>query len=98
VLKIAGTDRVRVEFDATQIDYPGEPSRVIHHDLFRRSARRERQRDGSQPRRPHVRRTLLVKRLPFSAVDEPLQNNWTIPDSGHRAWRNLQVIAHEIEF
>src|SRR4029077_17380566 len=41
MLKISGADCVRVQFDATQIDYPGEPGSVIHHDLFRCSARRE---------------------------------------------------------
>ena len=41
MLKVAGTDRMRMEFDATQIDYPGEASGVVHNNLFGGSARRE---------------------------------------------------------
>jgi len=41
VLKIAGADWMRVQFDATQIDDPGEPGRIIDDDFLRGSARRE---------------------------------------------------------
>lgn len=29
-----------------------------------------------------IGRTLLIKRLSFCAVDNPLENNWTIANSG----------------
>ena len=87
-----------VQFDATQIDDPGKPSRVIDDDLFRSSARREREGNCSQPWRPLSGRTLLIKRLTLGAVDETLQNNRTILDSGERARRNGQIVAHKIEF
>ena len=41
MLKIAGADRMRMQFDATEIDDPGEPGRIIDDDLLRGSARRE---------------------------------------------------------
>ncbi len=41
---------------------------------------------------------LLIERLAFGAVDEALENQRTIPDSGESARRDRQVVAHEIEF
>jgi len=37
MLKITGADRMRMQFDATQIYNPGEPGRVIDDDFFRSS-------------------------------------------------------------
>ena len=97
MIEIAGAHRMRMQLDAAQVDDPGEPRRVIDDDLFRGAARRERQRYGSQPRRPLGGRALLIKRLAFGAVDETLENDRTIPDSGERARRDRQVVAHEVE-
>ena len=63
MLQIARADRMRVQFDAAEVDYPRESGRVIDDDLLRGSARRERQGDGSQPGRPLGRRSLLIKGL-----------------------------------
>jgi hypothetical protein len=41
VIKIAGADWVRMQFDATQIDDPGEAGRIIDDDFLRGSARWE---------------------------------------------------------
>src|SRR4029077_17802007 len=87
-----------MQFNTTQIDDPGEPGRIIDHDFLGGPARRERQRDGSQPGRPLGWRAFLIKGFCLGAVDETLENNWTISDSGERAWRNGQIIAHKIEF
>ena len=86
-----------VQFDATQIDHPGEAGRVIDDDLLRGSARRERQGDGSQPGWPLGGCSLLIKGLCLGPVDETLENNRTIPDSGERARRNRQIVAYEVE-
>ena len=34
----------------------------------------------------------------LGAVHEPFENDGTVPDSGERARRNRQVVAHQIEF
>ena len=41
MIEIAGAHRMRMQLDAAQIDDPGEPRRIIDHDLFRGAARRE---------------------------------------------------------
>ncbi len=86
-----------MQLDAAQVDDPGEPGRIIDHDLFRGAARRERQRYRSQPRRPLGGRALLIKGLAFGAVDEALEHHRTIPDSGQSARRDRQIIADDVE-
>ena len=39
----------------------------------------------------------MIKRLSFGAVDETLENNWTILNSGNRARRNGQIGAYKIK-
>ena len=34
MIKIAGADRVRMQFDAAEVHDPGEPGIAIDHDLF----------------------------------------------------------------
>ena len=34
MIEIAGANRVRVQFDAAQIDDPGEPGRIVHDHFF----------------------------------------------------------------
>ena len=97
MIEIAGADRMRVQFDAAEIDDPGEPGRIIDDDLLRGSARGKRQCDGSQPGRPLGRRALLIKGLALGPVDETLENDRTIPNSGERARRNRQVVAYQVE-
>ncbi len=89
---------MRMQLDAAQVDDPGQPGRIIDDDFFRGAARRERQRDGSQPGGPLGGRALLIKRLALGAIDEALENDRTIPDSGQRARRDGQVVADKIEF
>ena len=89
---------MRMQLDASQIDDPCQPRGIIDDDFFRSAARRERERDRSQPRGALRWRALLIKRLAFGAVDESLEDERTIADSGERARRDRQVVADEIEF
>jgi len=89
---------MRVKFDATQIDDPRQASCVIDHNFLCRSVRRECERDGSQPRRSLGGRTLLIKCLSLSTMDEALEHNRTIPDPGDSARSYQQVVTYEIEF
>jgi hypothetical protein len=89
---------MRVQLDATKIHDPGEPSRIVHDDLLRYSARRERQRNRSKPRWPFIGRTFLIKRLCLGAVNKTFENDRAILDSSQRAGCNGKVIVHEIEF
>ena len=98
MLKIGRAHRVRMKFDAAEIHDPTEAGRIIDYDLFRGPARREGQRDRSQPGRTLRRGTLLIKGFSLSAVDETFENNWTVLDSGERTRRDGKVLADEIEF
>jgi hypothetical protein len=98
MLKIGGAHGMGMKFDAAEIHDPGEAGRIIDYNLFRGPARRERERDRSQPRRALRRGALLIKGFSLSAVDEAFENNWTVVDSGERTRRNGKVVADEIEF
>src|SRR5438477_6571256 len=87
-----------MQFDTTQVYDPGKPRRVIDDDLLRFAARRERQRNGSQPIRPLFGCAFPIKCLCFGAVDETLENQRTISDSSESARRNRQIVAYKIEF
>ena len=97
MLKIGGAHRVGMKFDAAEIHDPGEAGRIIDYNLFRGPARRERERDRSQPGRALRRGTLLIKGFSLSAVDETFENNWTVLDSGERTRRDGKIVADEIE-
>ena len=87
-----------MQFDAAQICDPGKPSRVVNDNLFRSSARRERQRNRSQPGGELGRRALLIKGPRLCAPYETLENHRTILDAGEGTRRNRQIVAYEIEF
>src|SRR5579864_5612769 len=42
-------------------------------------------------------RALLIKSFTFGAIDETLENNWTILDSGECPGGERQVIVHQVE-
>jgi len=89
---------MRMQLDATQVDDPGESRRIVNHDFFRSASRRECQCDRSQPRRALAGRALLIKRLTFGAVNEPLENERTIANPGKSTRRDGQVVANDVEF
>ena len=97
VIEITGADGVRVQFDAAEVDDPSQSRRIIDNYLFRRTARRERQRYGSQPRGVFGRRAFLIKRLTFRAVHEALENDRTIPNSSESSRGDRKVIPHKVK-
>src|SRR5580700_49148 len=97
VLKIARMDWMRVQFDTTQIYDPSKPRRIIDNDLFGCSTRWKRQGNGSQPGGALSGRSLLIERFTLGAVDETLENDRTITDSGERARGNGDVVADKFQ-
>ena len=89
---------MRVQLDAAQVDDPGEPRRIVDDDLFGGAARGKRERHRSQPGGPLGGRALLIERLPFGAVNESLENDRPIANSGERARRDRQVVADRSSF
>ena len=55
-------------------------------------------RDRSQPRGPVARARASDRTPRLGAVDETLEHERTIPDSGQSARRDRQVVANEVEF
>src|SRR5260370_28787110 len=98
MVEIAGAYGMRMWLDAARVDDPGQARRIIDHDFLRSASRRECERNCSQPRRAPAGRALLIKRLTFGAVNEPLENQGTIPDSTQSARRDRQIIAEDVKF
>jgi len=98
MIEIAGAHRMRMQLDATEIDDPRKPRRVIDNDFFRSASRRERERYRSQPRGALRWCALLIERLTFGAIDVSLEDKRTIPDSGQRARRDRQIVANQVQF
>ena len=93
MIKIARTDRVRVQFDAAKVHDPGESGCVVDHDLFRSASGGEGQRDGAQPRGPLFRCPLLKKSLSLGPVHKTFENDRAILNARQRSRPNRQVIA-----
>ena len=97
MIQIARPDRVGMQFEAAQVDDPGQAGSIIDHDLFRGTARGEGQDDGAQPGGPVLGGTLLIERLAFRAVDEAFEHNGTIGDACQSARSHRQVVPHQFE-
>lgn len=87
-----------MQLDATKIYDPCKPCSVIDNDFFCRAARREREGYRPQPLGALRWCALLVEGLAFSALDVPLEDERTVPDSSERARRDRQVVANQIQF
>src|SRR6202020_388036 len=97
MFQIASANRMRVEFNAAEVNDPCQARRIINHYFFRGSAQGKRQGDGSQPRRTLLRRTFLVKSRLLRSIYKSLQNDRTIPNSGQSAGSDREVILHKVE-
>ena len=82
MFEILRTHWVRVEFNAAEVDYPGEAGGIIDDQFFRGAAGRERKGYGSEPGGVVGRGALLIKSGLFGAVDEAFQNDRAIADAG----------------
>src|SRR3954454_12306350 len=89
---------MRVQFDATQFDYPRKPGCVIYNNFFCGATGGKRKRDRAQPGGALLGRTLLVKRWSFSPVHESFEDDRTIANSSQGARGNRQIVANQIEF
>src|SRR5688500_6496208 len=87
-----------MQLNAAQVHNPGKACSIIDYDFLGFATGRERERDGSQPVRPVGGCSLLIKRLAFGPVHEPLENYRTIPNSRQGARRNRKVVTYQIEF
>src|SRR5579872_2144874 len=97
MIEIGGSHWMRVQFDAAQVNDPGKSGSVIDHYFFGSSAGRERQRDRTQPGRALFWRALLIKRLPFGAVDETLQHHRPILNPSQRTQSDGEIILNKFE-
>ena len=97
MIEIGGTDRMRMQLDAAEVDDPGEAGGIVDDHFFSGAAGGKREGHSSQPRRALVRRALLVERLAFGAIDEAFQHDRAVADAGQRARRDGQKVADEIE-
>ena len=88
---------MRMELEAAEVHDPGEPRRVVDHDLFGGAPRWKRERHRAQPRGPLLGRALLVERLALGAVHETLQHDRAIADAAQRAIGDREVVADDVE-
>src|SRR5215471_4603398 len=98
MVEVGGTDGVRMQLDAAEVDDPGEAGRIVDDDLFGGPAGREREHDGAQPGRPFRGRALLVEGFAFGAVHETFEDDGTVLNAGQRAGRDGQIVANQVEF
>ena len=75
-----------MKLDATQIDDPGKPRRIVHHNFLRGPARWKGKRGGTQPSRAFSRCALLVKRLGLSPVYKSLEDDRPVANAIECAW------------
>src|SRR5215203_4954158 len=97
MIQIVGTDRVRIEVEATQIHDPCQLCRVAEHDLVGGPARWERELDCLYPFWPVVGRALLKEGLLVGAVDEALEGHRPATGAAQRAVRDRQVVIDQID-
>ena len=97
MVEVLGPDGMRVEVDAAEVDDPGEPGRIVDHDLVGRPAGREGQRGGPDPVGRVLRCPLLEERLARGAVDEPLQGHRPAAGPAQRAVRDGKVVVDQVE-
>ena len=97
VVQVRGPHGVRMQLDAAEVDDPGQPRRIVNHDLLRRTARGKRECHRAQPRGPVLRRTLLVERLLVRTIHEALQDDRPVAYPEQRAGRHGQVVAHDVD-
>jgi hypothetical protein len=88
MIEIAGAHRMGMQLDATKIDDPRKPRRVIDNDFFRSASGRERECYRSQPRGALRWCALLIERLTFGAIDVSLEDKRTVSDSDEHARRD----------
>lgn len=88
---------MRVKFDTAEVDDPGQPGVVVNDYFFRCTSGGERERNRSQPVGALLRRAFLIEGFALGAIDETLQNDWTVSDAVERSGRNRKIIAHEVE-
>lgn len=97
VIEIGRADWMRVEFDAAEIDDPGQTRRVIDDELFSGAARRKRQCDGAKPVRTFCGGALLVEGFRFGSVHKTLEDERPITDGGERSGGNGKIVADEFD-
>src|SRR5439155_5324506 len=97
VIEVAGTNRMRIEVDASQVDDPGQLRGVADHDLFRGPARGKGELDGLDPLGARRRGALLKEGLAFGSVDEALEGHGASANATQRSLGDRQVIADQIE-
>ena len=97
MIEVGSLHRVRMELHAAEIDDPHEPGSRIDHHLVGRATGGKRKRHGSEIRRQVRRRTLLVKGLSFSSVDESLEHDRPALNAVEGARRDREKITDQVK-
>jgi hypothetical protein len=97
VLEVARPNGVRMQLDASEIDDPSEPGRVVDDELVGRATRRKRQRRRSKPGGSFFGRPLLIKGLAIGPVDESLEHERPILNAPKGPIGHGEVVADQIE-
>ena len=97
VVEILGSYGVRMKFEAGEVRHPREGCGIARNDLFRRASRWKPQRDDVDPRRSRAGRAFLVEELSVDAVRVSDENVGPSTGAAKRAFRDGEVIAHEID-
>src|ERR687896_1611318 len=97
MVEIVGPDRMRVQVDATEINYPGKLSRVAQDDLVRRAPGGKAQLDSLDPVGSRLGRALLEEELALRSVDETLQRHRPSPNAPQHPVLHGEVVANEIQ-
>src|SRR5438132_1979592 len=97
MVHVSRADWPRIQVDAAQVDDPRQASRVGTHDLVGGAATGELDRSCLDPGWARGRRALLVKRLAFGAIREPLEVHRAPGYATQRRVSNAQVVVNQVE-
>lgn len=97
VVEIGRAYRVRVEFQAAEINDPGKAGGIVDDDFLGGAAGGKGESHRAEPGGEAGGGAFLIKGLPLGAVDEAFENDGTVFDAGEGARRNGEIVAHDVE-
>ncbi len=97
MIEVGGSDWMRVQVDAAEIDDPGQRRVVVDHDLVGGAAGGKRELDGANVVGDRLRGPLLEECLTIGAIDEALEGHRAVADPDDGAIGDGEVVADEVE-
>ena len=96
-VEVLGSDRMRVEIDAAEIDDPGQARGLVDDDLVGGPTRGERQGRHAHPLGPVLGRPLLEEEITRGPIDESFQGHRSAAHADQGTVSDRQVIADEVQ-